>query len=321
MKLLALDGGGVRGIVSAVWLGEILRHLKTGATLHDTFDLIAGTSTGSILAIGTAAGMTPEHMVDMYLTKAQDAFTTSRTKRIWSRLNRLLEGKGFSVPKFDDEGLNLLLKETLGEDLRFGNLNTKVLVPTYDVEHTQPRVFKNWRREYEDIPAWEVARASSAAPTFLPAHRLNMLGRDHYLVDGGLVANNPSMCALAEALRLGAKKEDIVLVSLGTGQSAHSHDGTEVQHWGAIQWAPNIITALMDGSSDVSTYHTKMILGDKCFRFQMIIPKELASMDNSNPDNLRKLARLARRHMGRAEMKDQLRHLISLLEEKNGRNT
>lgn len=308
MRLLALDGGGVRGIVTAVWLQEIARRLDK--PLCEYFDIIAGTSTGSILAIGTAMGMDPQYMIDMYLNKASIAFPTSRIARISSRVLRLLEGKGFSVPKYDDAGLNKLLKDVLGEDTKFGDLKSKVLVPTYDVEAAQPRVFKSWRKEYADIPAWEIARSSSAAPTFLPAHKLFTLGRDHYLVDGGLVANNPSMCVVAEALRLGAKQDDITLVSLGTGESSLMRDGKKVQHWGAVQWAPRIISSLMDGSSDVQTYHAKMILGDNCYRFQTIIPKELSSMDNADRANLKQLERLARRYIGRAEVKAQLRKML-----------
>jgi patatin-like phospholipase/acyl hydrolase len=310
MKLLSLDGGGVRGVISAVWLQEIRRHLDI--PLYEAFDLIAGTSTGSILAIGSAMGIEPKEMVSMYTNKAHIAFPRGNFGRFKSRILRLVEGKGLSVPRYDGKGLDRLLKETIGEDQMFGDMKTRVLVPTYDIEQSQPRMFKSWREECADIPAWEVARASSAAPTYLPAHKLFTLGRDQYLLDGGLVANNPSMCALAEAIRLGAKKEDITLVSLGTGQSTQTIEGKKAQHWGGFQWAPNIINTIMDGSSDIQTYHTKMIIGERCFRFQMMIPKELAKMDDSNPKHIKELVRLARRYMGRTEVKAQLRKMLGV---------
>lgn len=308
MKILSLDGGGVRGVIPTVWLQEL--QSKLNKPIHEEFDLIAGTSTGSILAIGLGLGMDPGEILKMYLHKAPLIFPQGRLKRFGARISRVFKGHGLSQPKYDGVLLNKVLQDVLGEK-GFGTVKTNVVVTSYDLEHMQARIFKSWRDEYKSIPAWEIARASSSAPTYLPAHKLYAMDRDMWLVDGGVVANNPAMIAVAEALRLGCKREDIVLVSLGTGQSSNVFSGKELEQWGPLQWASRIISILMDGNNDSQNYHSSMLLGDKNFRFQMTLPQDNYRLDKATKANLHELEVLARRHWNRSDNKTQVRKLLN----------
>lgn len=310
MKILSLDGGGIRGIISAVWLQELQR--KLDKPIYETFDLIAGTSTGAILAVALGLGMDPGDILSMYLEKAPLIFPQNKYKRIAGRISRLFRGHGFSQPKYDDIILNSILKDILGHS-KFGDMKTNIIVPAYDLEHMQSRVFKSWRNEYKDLSSWEIVRASAAAPTYLSAYKMVVMGRETHFVDGGVIANNPSMCAVAEAMRLGSPKEDILLVSLGTGQGSNVFAGEELEHWGPIQWATNIITVLIDGNNDVQNYHVSMLLNGNSFRFQMTLPKENYRLDKATKKNLNELEVLARRYWNRSDTKVKVREIINRL--------
>lgn len=311
MKVLSLDGGGVRGIISAVWLQELQN--KLDKPIHEIFDIIAGTSTGSILATGLGLGMPIEEILRMYYEHSPLIFPQSRITRGWSRVTRLFKGHGFSQPKYDDTVLNQTLQDVLGKETLFKDMKTKVIVPAYDMEHMQARVFKSWRREYAGLPVWKVVRASCAAPTYFSAHKMRVSGIEAHFVDGGVIANNPSMCAVAEAIRLGDGIDNIVLASLGTGQGSSVFSGRSLDNWGPIQWARNIISILMDGNNDVQNYHTSMVLNSNSFRFQMTIPDRNHRLDKATEINLKELEVLARRHWNRSDTKVQVRKLISKL--------
>lgn len=304
MKILSLDGGGVRGIISAVWLREIAN--KLNSPLYEYFNFISGTSTGSLLAIGIAADLDPTSFVDLYLNKASDVFETSRLKRFFIRTKTFFTD-GFSAPKYSDKGLNHLLKSLFG-DIEFGDMKTNVMIPTYNITTQRPYFFKSWKEEHKHIPAWEIARASSAAPSFLPSWKINK----NEFVDGGIAGvNNPLGCAIAEAIRLGNKPKDITACSLGTGHYNPLKNNLSTKHWGLAEWAKYLIPVLMDGSSDISTYHAQMILNkDKFYRFQMPISKKLSNLDNADERNLKRLIRLSDRYIKRVEIRNQLRKML-----------
>ena len=303
-RILSLDGGGIRGVVTAVWLARLEE--LVGAPLHRCFDLIAGTSTGSILGCGIAKGVPAREIVELYVERGGEVFP-GRARRLWGRFGRVWE-EGLSMPRYEDDGLAKVLKAVFGRTT-FGALKVRpVLVTTYDTLNRQARVLKNTRARYRALPVWEVCKASASAPTYFPAHVMR-LGRARVpLIDGGVVANNPAACALAEAMRIQRERpagrrvpvERFVLASFGTGQSTRPIDEESARTWGAVEWAMGgaIIDVLFDGACDAVDYIVRhMLPEDGHFRFQTRLDEAFDDMDDASRTNVNALVAAAERHL------------------------
>jgi len=303
-RILSLDGGGVRGVITAVWLARL--EDMVGRPLARCFDLIAGTSTGSILACGIAKGVPASEIVDMYLTRGREVFPGT-ARRLWSRLGRIWD-EGLSMPKYDDSGLERVLKGVFGTTT-FGALKVKpVLVTAYDTLNREARVLKNDRARYARLPVWQVCKASASAPTYFPAHVLR-IGRARVpLIDGGVVANNPAACALAEAMRIQRERpprrrvplEGFVLASFGTGQSTRPIDAEAAREWGMAEWVVSgaLIDVLFDGAGDAVDYIVRQVLPEEChFRFQTRLERAYDDMDDASATNLDALVAAAESHL------------------------
>ena len=184
-RILCLDGGGIRGVMPARILQKVEELL--GSPLKDHFDLIAGTSTGSILAAGIAVGKSPEELLNLYKDNGLRIFPYQGLLSP-KRLPLILK-YGISAPKFSDEGLTTVLKEQFG-DTKLSDItpdpnaamdSLKVLIPSYDTETRNPVIFKSWRHDrwYADVPLWEICLCSASAPTYFPAHKIEK-GKDKY---------------------------------------------------------------------------------------------------------------------------------------------
>ncbi|MFL5870425.1 MAG: CBASS cGAMP-activated phospholipase [Solirubrobacterales bacterium] len=280
VRVLSIDGGGIRGIVPALVLAELER--RTGEPTASLFDLIAGTSTGGILACALAKpdALSAERLVDLYEQEGPKIF--SRT--VWQRIHSV---EGLADSKYDDDGLDEALTRYLGE-ARLRDTVTDVLIPAYDTERRRPEFFKSARAREEpdrDFALRDVARATAAAPTYFdPA----LLG-DRPLIDGGVFAVNPGMCAVAEVTRYQPGAE-IVLVSLGTGQLTRPFPYDEVKDWGLVEWARPLIDVVFDGASDVVDYQLTQLLGEqRFFRFQTELTNASDDLDDAGEANLRAL--------------------------------
>jgi patatin-like phospholipase/acyl hydrolase len=224
VKILAIDGGGIRGMIPAM----LLAHIEniTRRPIATLFDLVAGTSTGGILALGltipkTAAAplYTAQHFVDMYEHEGSRIFSRSFWRRIVACGNLREE-------KYSTAGIEAVLADYFG-DARLRDAVTDVLVTSYEIERSFPFFFKSSnareRMDY-DFPARLVARSTSAAPTYFEPMKLPAgTNTDHYtLIDGGVFANNPAACALVEARTTHPEADDFLVVSLGTGALNHN---------------------------------------------------------------------------------------------------
>lgn len=306
--ILSLDGGGVRGIIEAVAIQELEKTLGV-SNLQQKFQIFAGSSTGALVACGLAAGWPGKKILDIYLKQSAQVFPTSHWSHLKTRISYFLSGAGISAPKYSGEDFNSLLIEHFG-NTTFGELESKVLVTAYDIKLRTPVIFKSWKEEHKALKIADIARASASAPTFLPAHFMEFQGQQWYLVDGGIVANNPSICAVAEARRFGYTIDDLVLVSLGTGSSLQALNGDGTKTWGILQWLPHIVESLMDGASDVATYQAIQILGEQnVFRFQLAIPSEHSKLDDSRLKNLLFLETITYKYFRKPEIRLQLRAL------------
>lgn len=314
-KILSLDGGGIRGIVTCLWLAgveaSLLKHGKPG--LLKSFDLMAGSSTGALIACALGLGMSPEAAAELYRVHRHEIFP-GIAERLWSRLARL-PMQGPSAPKYDPQGMENVLKKVFG-DTPFGQLQLPTLVTSYDTISRKPVVFKSFDPRYADLPVWEVCRASSAAPTYFPAHAMTVDGHPCSMIDGGVVANNPTACAIAEALRKDAQVDnsrDLVVLSVGSGERNRPIPLKSAQEWGALEWAVPIIDVLFDGNTDSVDYIAQQLVGDGYFRLQTELLIGLDDIDDTSSTNIAALEIMAKQYLARAATAQMLKALVARL--------
>ena len=252
-QVLSLDGGGIKGMFSASVLAAIEEDL--GTNVQDHFDLIAGTSTGGIIAIALGLGMRPREIVEFYLNEGPKIF-----HRGWG-VSGLLH---WLKSKYSAEPLEAALKRCFKEK-RFGDSTKRLVIPSYNIGEDDVYIFRTphhdrLARDYR-VPAWKVARATSAAPTYFPCTREVDSLR---LIDGGVWANNPAMVAVTEAVgTLGVSLSDIYVFSIGTSDSV-SHRKCRLNRGGKIAWGRDgaAIDVIMRGQSIGVNNQVRFLLGD-----------------------------------------------------------
>jgi len=315
-KILSLDGGGIRGIITAIWLQELQKRLEK--PLAGYFDLIAGTSTGSILACAVGSKMPLETIIRLYNEESDVIFP--RGLAFWkSKLYRLFSD-GLSSPKYDGQGLNTVLRSAFQNTL-FSSFDTPVLVPAFDTFSNQPLFFRSDQRKCEDIRVWRICRGSSSAPTYFPAFPIRVGEKKRALVDGGVFANNPAMSALAEARKMTRQQQKgrikFEVASFGTGKVPRPIPPSVAFHGGSIQWLPHIVALLFDAGSDAVNHQVAQEIGKhNLFRFQAELPETLGALDNAAPDNLQALMASANAYSIMTETQRQFDALARRLDHK-----
>jgi patatin-like phospholipase/acyl hydrolase len=279
MRVLSIDGGGIRGIIPALVLTEVEK--RSGKRVFELFDLIAGTSTGGILACALCAPdpLPAEQLVALYEEEGPEIFDRS----IWQRIR---SAEGLLDEKYDAAALDRALERFLSNK-RLAETKPDLLVPAYNMGDPGPYFFKSRkaRDEGEDFTLAEVARATSAAPTYFEAYELT----DQALVDGGVFAANPAMCAFAEVMRFQPAAE-VILLSLGTGQRTRKRRFPDIKDWGLIEWARPILDVVFDGVSDAVDYQLRHALDEGHYwRLQVELTDASDDLDDAGADNLRLL--------------------------------
>ena len=260
--ILSLDGGGIRGAATTRFLSRVEDVLKQkhNTDIRECVDLFAGTSTGSIIALGLAATKLPMQQID-------GLYSVANAKVIFTENEGWFEIDGINAPKYEAGGKTALLKQQLGANTTFGSVGTQkhVLVVAYSVERRVPMVLKSTKKIHRSLRAYQVADASSAAPTYFPTIPVQVpprSGEDHWLIDGGVVANNPTMCAISEARKVWPKTamDQVHVLSVGTGSMTRKINGPASQKWGSIGWFAqgHILDVLTD--ERIVGYQAKNIL-------------------------------------------------------------
>lgn len=234
--------------------------------------MFAGTSTGGILALGLAMDLSPSQLRDFYVTNGKTIFDSS-----WE--HNLVELDGSAGAKYDNENLKRILRDIFGGK-KLKDLRPRILVPSFKLDNQQadpakrswnPKFFHNFPgtdNDGESLVA-DVAMSTSAAPTYFPSY-------GEY-IDGGVIANNPSMAAIAQVLDERNQSSDrgtldeIKLLSVGTGLSLQYIKGQDLD-WGDAQWIKPILNILMDGSVGVADFECKRLLGSRYHRLEPIFP-------------------------------------------------
>jgi hypothetical protein len=300
-RILSLSGGGVRGLLSAIWLQRLEE--KLGGSIAQHFDLIAGSSAGAIIACGLGIGLDMPTIVNLYQTRSRDIFPPP-VSRFWGRVRRVF-GQGLDAPRYDGRGLETVLRSTFGDKL-FSELQTRTIITGYDLLHSEALVFKTNKPEHQAIPIWQIAKASASAPVYFPAQLLELAGELIPAIDGGVVANNPTACAIAEGARINQEQPSetqvplprFVVAAFGTGEVQRSITIAQSQEWGALEWALPLINVLFDGSGDSVDYISRQLLADEnYFRFQTTVPAANGDIDDASPENLTGLTTIAQDYL------------------------
>jgi predicted acylesterase/phospholipase RssA len=299
LRVLALDGGGIRGVIPSTLLAEIEQ--KTGKRIAEMFDLIAGTSTGGILALGLTMPdpndaakprYRAEDLVAMYAEKGSAIFGLSLA-------HRLLTIFGLFGSKYSVRGLDKTLRTYFG-DSRLKDAVAEVLITSYDLEQRDSWFLARHKARQDsasnDFPMVQVARATSAAPTYFRPERLTV-DPPTAMVDGGVHSNNPAMCAWVETVKLHGA-QDIVLVSIGTGRVKTPISYAKARAWGLIGWVRPLIGIFMDGVAATVEHELDWLLTPKdgeqrYFRFQAELPPGMGSMDDVSPEHIAALKQQA----------------------------
>lgn len=307
-RILSLDGGGIRGLVTGLWLhgaeDALARAGKPG--LRGSFDLYAGSSSGALIACALALGRTPEQIADVYREQRHRIFP-GIAQRLWSRAGRFFS-QGPSAPKYDGHGLDEVLHEVFGQ-ATLGQLDPPVMVTAYDTISRSPVIFKSFKPEHRDLQVWEVCRASASAPTYFPAFGMTVEGKSRSMIDGGVVANNPTALAIAEALRRDgdvAQCSQLLVLSVGSGARNRPISLREAQEWGALEWAIPIIDVLFDGNNDSVDYISRQLVGDGYVRMQTDLLTGLDDTDDTSATNIAALTALAGNYLRRTSTRQAL---------------
>lgn len=287
MRVLAIDGGGIRGVLPAVVLAELER--LSGHPTHQLFDLIAGSSAGGLVA---GALVVPGGQNGALWTAEDAAGVFEREgARIFRRtLGRSIRTRfGFTRPRYSDAALNSVLTDHFGR-VRLSEATTRLLICSYDVERRIPVRFKSWRAAEDpghDRALWQVVRATIAAPTYFAPMRLTPPGKraPGSLIDGGIVAHNPALLAAIEAATL-KPHEPVTIVSLGTGALNKRLRWEEASTWGAMRWARPMIDMFFDASSSIVQDQLTRMLGARNHRFQIPLTGCTEAMDDASPRNM-----------------------------------
>lgn len=286
-RILSLDGGGIRGVIAAV----ILQRLEHEAGINgwlQSVDLIAGTSTGGLLGLGIAHGLTPEFMRGVYEKDGPDIFDDS-----W--VDDLRDLGKITGAEYDLTNLEAVLKRIFGRTT-LSQLKRRVLITSFDLDGEsngnrswKPKLFHNFPGigSDEDMLAYKVGMYTSAAPTYFPSYG--------GYIDGGVYANNPSMCALAQSLdrryRDNPSISELVLFSVGTGTSLQYIKGQELD-WGYAQWAKPLVGLMLDGVAGIADYQCARLLDDRYHRLAPIFPPRI-SVPMDDVDRLPYMIRFA----------------------------
>lgn len=250
-RILSLDGGGIKGAFTASFLASMERYLTKPIGAY--FDLIAGTSTGGIIALGLGLGLKAEQLAEFYRKLGPLVFRGGRFTGILKQIG---------VSKYSNKPLKKALEETFG-DRRLGESTTRLVVPSLDLETGKVHVFKTAHHErlqtdYK-VKVVEVALATAAAPTYFPTYRLSS---GTPLVDGGVWANNPAGVAVVEAIGLLRWPRDQVRVLSIGGPSPPLDVGIGRRFaLGRFYWAQKVTEVFLSGQSSGSLGTASLLIG------------------------------------------------------------
>jgi patatin-like phospholipase/acyl hydrolase len=281
-RILTIDGGGIRGTFPAAFLANLEQDLDQ--PIGSYFDLISGTSTGGIIAIGLALGISAAEILQLYEDKGPAIFAQTRSGLPGWLARRFRFGRWlFWGPKYSAEPLRDALIEVLGER-RIGEARTRLVIPAWHPQTQGVYIFKTahhprLRTDYKEL-AVDAAMATAAAPTYFTQH---ITANDVGLVDGGLWANNPTGIAVVEAIAtLGWPADDLKVLSIGCLEDIK----VVREAYGATRLAPQLASLFMAGQSHGSLGIAHILTGDPhdrraIYRISQPVPDGFYTLDDT----------------------------------------
>src|SRR3954447_23959779 len=284
----------MRGLIPAVVLAEIER--RSGRRTAELFDLIAGTSTGGILACGLtrpgeggAPAFTAADLIGFYESEGPEVFHRALLKWVESV-------EGYVDERYDDSGLNAALRRYL-DGTRLAEAVTDIFITAYEIERREAFFFRSSRARTDpayDFSFVDVARATAAAPTYFePARVHDTAGAGQYtLIDGSVFALNPAMVAYAEIAAAGRAEAIDLVVSLGTGSHTRRLAFEDVRGWGQLEWARPLGDSVLDGLAQTVDFELGRLLGpDRYVRLQSRLTEASDELDDARDHTLEALRR------------------------------
>ena len=315
IRILSLDGGGIRGIITCIILRYIEEKLQKydnpDAKLGDYFDLISGSSTGGLIAAillmpngHKKAKYSIQTALDLYAKKGEDIFNVS----LWEKI---INPVGMFDEKISSKELEKQLNEFFGE-AKLHEFIKPSLITSYDTYNRKAKLFNklDGSDAIENFYVKDVCRATAAAPTYFePAQITSMYGQTYTLIDGGVYANNPALCAYAEARKIQFSKvlndelkpdnptvNEMIVVSVGTGTVLKPYEYNYLKNAGKIKWIQPIVDMLLSANAETVDYQMKQMyetLGERNQQNYHRINPELknasSDMDNASSKNIEAL--------------------------------
>ncbi len=250
-RILSIDSGGIKGTFPASFLATVEE--AVGHPVADYFDLITGTSTGGIIALGLGLGRTASEVMRFYDELGPSVFSGSGIVKFIRK---------WIFAKYDPSPLRTALEKQLGDN-KLGESRKRLIIPSLNLETGEVHIFKTSHHPHLEIDytvrAVDVALATAAAPTYFPSH---VLGAGVPLVDGGVWANNPMAVAVVEAIGLlGWPREDIRILSLGCTSTPFNVDWARRWSLGNLYWANKVVDVFMSGQASAALGMAQHIIG------------------------------------------------------------
>ena len=243
-RILSIDGGGIRGIYPATFLAGLEERYLGGVSVARYFDLVAGTSTGGIIAIGLGAGLRAADLRNLYIDRGCEIFPPIRSGIVGAAQRCLRNTCQYFKYRYNRKALMGILRDTLG-DRKFGEAQVRLCIPSFDGRYGEVYIFKtphhpDFRKDASERMT-KVAAATAAAPTFFRP----LQDGGYTFVDGGVWANNPIMVALVDALScFDVLPERVRILSLGCGDDPYAVGHRKILLGGLLAWR-DIIHAAM----------------------------------------------------------------------------
>jgi uncharacterized protein len=271
MKMLSIDGGGIRGVFAISILQAIEKECKR--PIANMFDCLAGTSTGSIIAASIALNISMDKILESYKTYGEKIFVKQAKVGLFKSV-------------YNDRYLRRLLKKAFGERT-LADIEKPLLIPAVDITHGKPFIHRSNYGHNErgdlSIKVWDAVLSSCSAPIYFPPNNVE----NRYLsIDGGLWANNPSLVCITEAVHFfNTGLDEINIVSVGTGQQRIDFSIDSEKYWGVRQWlpfhfpsmkvTPKLVDLALNLSSESVSYHCQLLLKDHYLRINEDLGEEV----------------------------------------------